>query len=349
MVAGPEDRILVTGAAGFIGSKVVENLLKRGFRNLCCFVRPSGNRAKLTAIKEAHQGSANVEIVSGNLLIREDCEVAAKGAVVVFHLAASRGEKMVADAFMNSVVATRNLLDACRQQPGLRRFLNVSSFAVYTNRNKPGGQLLDESCPIETQPELRGDAYSFAKVKQDEIIREYGEKYGIPYVIVRPGVVYGPGEDGIHSRVGIKPLGLFLHLGGGNPIPLTYVDNCADAMVLAGLTQGIDGQVFNIVDDELPSSRHFLQSYKKNVRPFRSVYLPHAVSFAVCYLWEKYYFWSQGQLPLAYSRRGWHVLWKKSRYSNEKLRKLLGWAPPVSTLDGLELYFRSCREKLSVG
>jgi nucleoside-diphosphate-sugar epimerase len=225
----------------------------------------------------------------------------------------------------------------------------VSSFTVYTNRNKPGGRLLDESCPLETQPELRGDAYSFSKVKQDEIVREYGEKHGIPYVIVRPGVVYGPGEDSIHSRVGINPLGLFLHLGGGNPIPLTYVDNCADAMVLAGLAEGVDGQVFNIVDNELPSSRRFLQSYKKRVRPFKSIYLPHAVSFAVCYLWEKYFFWSHGQLPLAYSRRGWHVLWKRSRYSNEKLRSLLGWVPPVSTFEGLERYFRSCREKLSAG
>jgi hypothetical protein len=69
----------------------------------------------------------------------------------------------------------------------------------------------------------------------------------------------------------------------------------------------------------------------------------------VCYLWEKYHFWSQGQLPLNYSRRSWHVLWKKSRYSNEKLRNLLGWAPKVSTFEGMERYFQSCREKLSVG
>ena len=346
MVVGPDDLILITGAAGFIGAKVVENLLGRGFRTLRCFVRPSGNHAKLTSLKDALQGRARLEIVTGNLLSREDCLAAADGAAVVYHLAAGRGEKMVADAFMNSVVATRNLLDACCKQPGLRRFLSVSSFSVYSNRDKPGGRLLDESCPVETQPELRGDAYTFAKVKQDEIICEYGDKRGIPYVIVRPGVVYGPGNEAIHARVGINPFGLFLHLGGGNQIPLTYVDNCADAIVQAGIRSGIDGEVFNIVDDDLPSSRQFLRRYKKNVKSFKSVYVPHAVSFALCCLWEKYHFWSKGQLPLAYSRRGWHAYWKKTRYSNRKLRSL-GWVPRVSTSEALEQHFESCRKKLT--
>lgn len=345
MVAGPDDLIIITGAAGFIGTRVVANLLERGYRNLRCLVRPSSNRAKLTKLQDAAKGNVRLEIVTGNLLSREDCLAAADGAVVVYHLAAGRGEKMVADAFMNSVVTTRNLLEACRKQPGLRRFLSVSSFSVYSNRDKPGGRLLDESCPEETQPELRGDAYTFAKVKQDEIIREYGNNYDLPFVIVRPGVVYGPGNESIHGRVGINPVGLFLHLGGSNQIPLTYVDNCADAIVLAGLRSGIDGEVFNIVDDDLPSSRQFLRLYKKNVRSFRSVYVPHAVSFALCYFWEKYHFWSKAQLPLAYNRRSWHAYWKKSRYSNKKLRSL-GWTPQVSTSEALEQYFESCRKKL---
>ena len=347
MVARQDDLLLITGAAGFIGARVVENLLERGFRNLRCFVRPSSNRAKLTAIQDVHGGGAKLEIVTGNLLSREDCEAAAAGAVVVYHLAAGRGEKMVADAFMNSVVTTRNLLEGCRKQKSLRRLVSVSSFSVYSNRDKPGGWLLDESCPIETQPELRGDAYTFAKVKQEEIVCEYGKKHGIPHVIVRPGVVFGPGNEAIHGRVGIKPFGIFLHLGGGNPIPLTYVDNCADAIVLAGLKPGIDGEAFNIVDDELPSSRQFLRLYKKNVRSFKSVYVPKAVSLALCCLWEKYHFWSQGQLPLAYSRRGWHVYWKKTCYSNQKLRNLLGWEPRVGGEEALERHFASCRKKLS--
>src|SRR5207302_3097537 len=123
----------------------------------------------------------------------------------------------------------------------------------------------------------------------------------IPYVIVRPGYVYGPGNEPITSRVGIGTFGLFLHLGGSNSIPFTYVDNCADAIVLAGLKRGVEGEVFNVVDDDSPSSRAFLRLYKKKVGGFRSLYVPHAVSYALCFLWEKYAEWSEGQLPPAFN------------------------------------------------
>ena len=85
----------------------------------------------------------------------------------------------------------------------------------------------------------------------------------------RPGAVYGPGKAGITGRVGVGTFGIFLHLGAGNPIPLSYVDNCAEAIVLAGLVKGLDGEVFNVVDDDLPSSRRFLRLYKEQVKPLR--------------------------------------------------------------------------------
>jgi nucleoside-diphosphate-sugar epimerase len=264
---------------------------------------------------------------------------------VIIHLAAARGEKSFPDAFMNSVVTTRNLLEAIAGKPYLRRFVNISSFAVYSNTSKPRKGLLDETCPVESRPDLRGDAYCFAKVKQDEIVTEYAKKFGIPYVIVRPGYVYGPGNEAITSRVGIGTFGIFLHLGGSNTIPFTFVDNCVDAIVLAGLTKGVDGEVFNVVDDDLPSSRGFLRLYKRHVRGFRSIYLPHLVSYTLCYLWEAYSNWSEGQLPPAYNRRSWHANWKKTRYSNDKLKTLLGWVPKVSTAAGFQYYFQSCQEK----
>ena len=337
--------ILVTGAAGFIGTRVIGLLLERGFGNLRCFARPTGNASKLEALRSRYASSARIEMFRGNLLSPEDCRSAVKDVAVVYHLAAGRGEKMVADAFMNSVVTTRNLLEACGRPPGIKRFVTVSSFSVYSNQQKPQGRLLDESSPLELQPELRGDAYTFAKVKQDEIVAEFGKKSGLPYVIVRPGVVYGPGNESIHGRVGIGTFGLFLHLGGSNTLPLTFVDNCAEAIVLAGLRPGVEGEVFNVVDDDLPSSRRFLRLYKKNVRNFKSIYIPHAVSYALCCLWEKYYYWSAGQLPLAYSRRSWHAYWKHTRYSNAKLKSRLGWRPRVPTSEGLARHFESCRQK----
>jgi len=209
---------------------------------------------------------------------------------------------------------------------------------VYTNADN---KRLDEESSVG---EMDGDAYTFAKVKQDALVTEYGQRFGIPYVIVRPGSVFGPGKEAITGRVGIDTFGLFLHLGGSNPVPLTYIDNCSDAIVLAGVTPGVEGEVFNIVDDDLPSSRQFLRQYKRNVKRFRSIYIPRPVSYVLCRLWEKYSNWSEGQLPPVFNRRRWNSEWKKTRYSNEKARAKLGWTPKVSMQEGLSRYFAACRE-----
>jgi len=344
LLIAADDPVLVTGATGFIGSRLVQTLLDAGFRHVRCFARPSSDLARLHADTRC---DTRIEVVTGNLLSRADCLAATRDVTVVFHLAAGRGEKSFPDSFMNSVVTTRNLLDATLRHRSLRRFVSISSFAVYSNTRKPHRRLLDEACPVEPHPELRGDAYGFGKVKQDEIVTEYGRRFGIPYVIVRPGYVYGPGKDAISGRVGVDTFGVFLHLGGSNRIPFTFVDNCADAIMRAGVMQDVDGEVFNVVDDDLPSSRQFLRWYKRNVRRFRSVYLPHAMSYALCWLWETYSHWSQEQLPPVFTRRGWHAYWKNTRYSNDKLKTRLGWTPRVPTAEGMALYFRSCRERRS--
>ena len=199
-IVGKQDLILVTGAAGFLGSKVVERLLNLGFCNLRCFVRPSRPGARFQSFSSIIRDSPTVEVFQGNLLSPEDCFRATRDVALVLHLAAGRGEKSYPDAVLNSVVTTRNLMEALISHPTLRRFVTISSFAVYSNTNKVRKSLLDETCPVEKHPELRGDAYTFAKVKQDEMVVEYGKKLNIPYVIVRPGHVFGPGNEAISAH-----------------------------------------------------------------------------------------------------------------------------------------------------
>ena len=338
-VAEYTDTLLVTGASGFIGRRVVKALLDHGFTNLRCFVRPSSNLTPLEEIVSEYK-NISIDIIKGNLQSRDDCKQITDGVSIVYHLAAGRGEKSYPDAYMNSVVTTRNLLDAVVKSRNFSRFVNISSFTVYSNHNIPRGGLLDESCELESQPHLTGEAYCYAKVRQEELVSEYGDKFGIPYVVVRPGVVYGPGNKGITGRVGIGTFGIFLHLGGSNKIPLTYVDNCADAIVLAGLVKGLNvGEVFNIVDDDLPESGKFLRLYKQNVGDFRSIYMPKTVSYFLCYLWEKYSEWSKGQLPPSFNRRKWSSYWKGNRYTNDKIKKMLGWQPKIVFDEACERYF----------
>jgi nucleoside-diphosphate-sugar epimerase len=335
-IALPGDRILVTGSNGFIGSKVVEKLLEYGFANLRCFVRPSSRLACLKKLIRRFP-DRDVELVTGNLLSEDDCRKAAEGVSIIYHLAAGM-EKSFAGAFMNSALATRNLMDAFLQFGEPKRFVNISSFAVYSNLGLRRGALLDENCPLEDAPQERFDAYGFGKLKQEELVREYGEKYKLPYVILRPGYVFGPGKTELNGRVGINTFGFFIQIDGSHILPLTFVDNCAEAIVLAGLTSGVEGEVFNVVDDDLLTSGQFLRAYKEKVQPFHSFWMPYSIAYALCLLWEKYSNWSQGQLPPAFNCRRCAAEWKGNRYPNQKLHDRLGWKPRVNMEDAMAAF-----------
>lgn len=340
-----EDTILITGANGYVGSKVVKTLLQYGFTNLRCLVRSDKNIGTLQ--QYVTNSKAHVEFFQGNLLSRDDCANALKGVSVIYHLAAGV-EKSFSGCFLNSVVTTRNLLDYAINEPALKRLVNISSIAVYTNENIPRGGVLDETCLVDTKFVERCEAYTYGKAKQDELVLEYAAKYNLPYVIVRPSVVFGPGKVKISDRIGTDTFGVFLHLGLGNIVPLTYVDNCAEAIVLSGLRPGIDGEVFNITDDNLPTSRQFLRQYKKQVKNITSVPVPYRLWYLFNYLWESYSKWSKGQLPPIFNRRACEVYWKQIRYSNKKAKEMLGWKPRVPMNEALEMFFqymKSAKEK----
>ena len=329
--------VLVTGATGFVGSRVVATLLRMGFHTVTCSVRRSSELGLLRAavpVEDAHR----CRIVEANLLSKDDCHKLAADADLVYHLVAGRGKSFPL-CFQGSVVTTRNLLDALVERRRLKRFVNVSSFAVYSNFCLPRGTVWDETCPLEDNLRERHDAYAYGKLRQDELIWEYARRFGLPFTIVRPGIVFGPGKKAIPGFVGMDTFGFFMHLGGGKPLPLTYVDNCAEAIVLAGLVKDVDGHVFNVVDDRLPTSRSFLRAYKQHVRRFWSIPIPYPAAYALCALWEWYSERSMGQLPPVFNRRTCAFAWKGHSYSNEKLKHYLHWECRVPMHEALRQYF----------
>src|SRR6266481_3751783 len=336
-IALASDRILVTGSNGFIGARVVEILLEYGYRNIRCFVRPSSRLDGLEKVLSQFDAGKDVALVTGDLLSPTDCRKAAEGASIIYHLAAGM-EKSFAGAFMNSALTSRNLMDAFLQFGKPKRFVNISSFAVYSNLTLKRGGLLDETCPLEDAPQERFDPYGFGKLKQEELVKEYGSKYELPYVIVRPGYVFGPGKRELSGRVGTGTFGSFIQVNGSHSLPLTFVDNCAEAIVLAGLRGGINGEVFNVVDDELPTGREFLKGYKKKMKSFRSIRIPYFAGYGLCSLWEQYSHWSKGHLPPVFNRRRCAAEWKRNPYSNQKLRERLGWKPRVPMQQAMEAF-----------
>ena len=331
------ETVLVTGAAGFVGSRVVDSLLRYGFKNIRCFVRPGSDHTLLKAVLQVHPENC-CQVITGNLLSKQDCIEASDGVSIVYHLVAGRG-KSFPSCFQDSVVTTRNLLDAVVKHQSIRRFVNVSSFSVYSNFRLRRGAIWDETCSVEDDLEKRYDAYAYGKIKQEEIVLAYHKKHGLPFTNIRPGIVIGTGKKAIPGFVGIDTFGVFIRIGGSQRLPLTYVENCADAIALAGLVPAIEGEVFNVVDDDLPNSRKFLREYKRKVRRFRSIWIPYPLAYLFCYLWEHYSVWSDGQLPAVFNRRMCSFAWKGNRYSNRKIKERLGWQPRVPMQEALEKYY----------
>jgi nucleoside-diphosphate-sugar epimerase len=327
-------KALVTGSNGFLGAALVERLLAHGETDVRCLVRPGSDRTRLEAILK-HVPHAPLELFTGTLSSAQAIKPALEGVDIVYHVAAGmRGSP--ADLFLSSVVASKNLLDALETFPETK-VVHVSSFGVYGTSGLPRGHILTEETPLETAPERR-DLYSYAKLRQEQLFWEYRERRPYPLVVLRPGVIYGPGGSAISSRVGLNLFGLFLNLGGTNLLPLSYVDNCAEAIAIAGNTESAVGQVYNVHDDNLPTSNYYLRQYRRHVNRVRVVRIPYGFMMFLSRRVEKYHIRSKGQLPAVFTAYKTATTWKSTRFDNSKL-KSLGWKQVVTTEEGMRRTF----------
>ena len=341
-------KILVTGAGGFLGGRVVERLLAHGYTDMRCFLRDAAKAERLRHIADAHPG-AQIEICCGNLRSKADCTRAVEGISLVFHLAAGL-KGAAAELFADSVVVSRNLIEALDARKGVpiqkTRVVLISSFGVYGVASLGRGARVDETTPLEPHPELR-DPYSHSKLRQEQLAWDLQRKMGFELVILRPGVIYGPGGGAFSTRVGLQIGSLFFHLGGRNLLPLSFVENCAEAVVMAGTHPDSAGQVYNVHDDDLPCASHYLRQYKRQVRRIRSVRLPYFMTCMLAWRLESYHRRSHGQLPAILTRYKVASSWGGNRFNNAKLHSL-GWRQLVSTPEGMRrafAFFRSQNAK----
>ena len=195
-------RVFVTGATGFIGSYLARRLRAAG-AHVLGLERTPGKGSSLA--------SEGIEMVHGDITDHARMvEILRQyGVQIVLHLAAWLGQPPEPDlAHRINVVATRSLAEASAAM-GVKRFVFTSSIAVY---GAFGDRDVDETTPVEPF----GDPYGDSKVRAEQALAEIGHSMGLPFVIIRPGMVYGPGSPGWTVRLarwakrGRLPL-----LGGG--------------------------------------------------------------------------------------------------------------------------------------
>lgn len=323
-------RILVTGGTGFLGKRLVRHLLSQG-QDVCCLARPSSDNDTFRAAVEVPDGG-RLDVVHGGLNRLESCCDALQGCDVVIHAAAAMtgGASVM---FVNNVVATRQLISLVPRL-GVRRFVLVSSLAVYESGTLKQGAVLDERCPLDRKAHLR-DQYSFSKIAQEKVAWESHAQGRLPLVVIRPGVIYGPGRGCLSARIGLQFGSLMVRMGGRQQVPYTYVDNCAAAIGLTATAPGIEGEAFNIIDDDLPTARSVLAQYRREVQRLRVVPIPQWAIGPLSGFCERYHTWSNGQLPAVLTRHKSNAHWRRLTYSNAKAKSILGWVPQITFADGL--------------
>jgi nucleoside-diphosphate-sugar epimerase len=329
-----DGKVLVTGPAGFLGQRVVRRLAETG-RPVRALVRPGTPPGALDACL---QGVSNprVEMVPASFSDLAALRLAVDGVDVILHIAASTTGS-AASQVANTVVGS-DILFRTAVELGTPRVVLVSSFGVMGASQLPRSSVVDESVQMDPHPERR-DPYSFAKHRQEALAWKYRRESGLPLVVVRPGPIFGPGQAILGGRVGLSLFGLFLHLGGGNVIPLTYVENCADAVIQAGLVPDIEGEVFCIVDDDSPTSRQLLKRYRRRVAPIRFVRVPFVALRQLSRLNAWYSRRTNGHLPAVFTPYKVDAMWKGQRYSNSKAKRLLHWAPRIPMEEALSATF----------
>jgi len=331
--APSEAKILITGAAGFLGRQVLRRLVVREGPTLRCLVRPGADPATLERAVADLPRRREVEQVPASFNDTAALGRALQGIETVYHVAASKSGGFAAQV-ANTVVGTDNLMRAALDtRPS--RFVLVSSFSVYGVNGLPRDATVDESTPLEPHPERR-DPYVFAKLRQEQLAWDYHREHGIPLVVVRPGVIYGPGSPLITVRIGMTMFGVFLSLGGSNPVPLTHVRNCADAVIAAGTAESAIGEAFNICDDDLLSARQILRLYRKRMGRALSLPIPLPALRAIAVVNDWYSRRSKGNLPVVFSPYVVESMWQRRRFSNAKAKRGLGWRPEISIPEGIE-------------
>jgi len=325
-------RAFVTGGSGFLGQRIVARLLARG-DEVVCLLRNGSDASPLWRSLQVG-ASGHLEVARGTLEQPDTYRDALAGCTVIYHTAsASRGAVPV--LFLTNVVAARALLGAARDA-GVRRFVLVSSIGVYGAGVLAPHALLDESCPLDPHPHLR-DGYSYSKIAQERVAWDVSRAAGPGLVVIRPGVIYGPGRSWISSRVGLRVGETIVAMGGRRMVPYTYVDNCADAVCCAGVAPAIEGHAFNIVDDDLPTAAALLRRYRRQVGQLRVVPVPAWAIGPLSRASQWYHEHSEGQLPAVLTLYRSRAMWTPLRFSNSKAKRMLRWRPQTSVDEGLDL------------
>jgi 2-alkyl-3-oxoalkanoate reductase len=311
--------VLVTGAAGFLGRRLTDLLVSSG-------ERPRALMRSLDGLADD-----DVDIYAGDIADRALLEAAMDGVDRVLHCAARTGPWGPDSEYERTNVRGLETLVRTAMAAGVRRFVHVSSITVHGNDVR--GEA-DEDAPLRVEP----NPYSRSKVAGERLLGRMIRDEGAPVTIVRPGWIYGPGDTASFARIAQRvERGQMITLGSGtNHLPLIYVDDVAEGIVLAGEAARAEGRSYLLVNDERVTQRDFVGAISAELgvaAPRR--HIPYPLALRLGAVSEARGRLCRSKEPPPVMRYGLQLLGGENRFVIERARRELGFSPEVDVAEGV--------------
>jgi nucleoside-diphosphate-sugar epimerase len=316
--------ILVTGGNGFVGRHVVSALLDRG-DNVRVLALPGEETSGLE--------ERGVAVHRGDIRRPDDLAGPMEGVEGVIHLAAMMDVwRPIEEYHAVNVTGTETVCRAALAA-GVRRLVHMSSSSVY---GMALGRPADEGSPLSPF----ADPYPVTKAAGDMAVQRMIAEDHLPAVIVRPDQIFGPGDslhfgrmaDRLRARKGI------IVGSGHNALPLVYVSDAVQGLLLALDREDAVGRAYNITNDRPLTQEQFLQAIARAVgaHPPR-LHVPYGALYAAGYAAEWLATHARSRVRPPITRLGVAFLGTPNRYAIGRARRELGYEPRVDLPDGVRL------------
>lgn len=315
---------VVSGATGFLGSRLVVHLQKAGF-HVRVLARQSSRLDNLA--------ETGAEIVYGDLQEEDSLRRAVRGRDCVFHCAGKVSDwGKPADFFAANTRGTINIIDACRRE-SVPRLIHTSSLSVL-GLPRDGAPVNEETVP---DPPPR-DPYSASKLAAERYALAHHGRDGLAITVIRPGVIWGRGEKTILPRIArLIKQGRMVYIGrADNLLGLSHVDNLCRGLIQAVRTPDAAGRIYHLTDGEEITARRAVEALAgfMGVDPPR-VSLPFPLVYLAALLSESMARVVRTEKAPALTRYGVRLLACSSRYDISRAREELAYAPAKTFAAGL--------------
>jgi nucleoside-diphosphate-sugar epimerase len=317
--------ILVTGATGMVGSAVARRAAERGY-HVQALVRRDSNRRTLDGVP--------IEFIEGDLSEPDSLPAALADAQIVIHTAAHVGDWGPAEKYRAiNVIALEHMIHAVARSPRFERWVQVSSLGVYPARHHYG---TDESVPADV---VGLDGYTRTKAEAEFLLNHHIDENKFPAVILRPGIIYGPGDRHALPRFVEKiENGKMKFIGRGDRlINNTYVDNLVDALLLAVENPDVLGETFNIRDERLVTREEFVHTIADYLGKPLPRHVPEFIPRLLVGPIERIAKLRGRKDSPFLTRAQIKFMTLNLDYSIAKAKRVLGYAPRVDFRDGIRI------------